>query len=115
MSVDVLDGLVRRRLLYTPLATRYGLTKNIQLSANLPMGCSNTQLSTFGASDSINNGGIGDLTAGASFHLLKSEDQLPDVIATMDFTAPTGVFNTPIFGQVPGSNLGQGFWAMSGS
>jgi hypothetical protein len=112
---NVVDGLVRRRLLYTPLAARYGLTRNIQLSATLPMGWSNTQLSTFGASDSTNKGGIGDLTAGASFHLLKSEDQLPDVIATMDFTAPTGVFSTPIFGQVPGSNLGQGFWAMSGS
>lgn len=112
---DVLDGLVRRRLLYTPLAARYGLTRNIQLSATLPMGWSNTQLSTFGASDSTNKGGIGDLTAGASFHLLKSEDLLPDVIATMDCTAPTGVFSTPIFGQVPGSNLGQGFWAMSGS
>jgi len=113
--IGVADGQVRRRLLYTPLATRYGLTKNIQLFANLPMGWSNTQLSTFGVSDSVNRGGIGDMTAGASFHLLKSEDQLPDVIATMDFTAPTGVFDTPIFGQVPGSNLGQGFWAMSGS
>jgi len=113
--VNVVDGQVRRRLLYTPLAVRYGLTRNIQLFANLPMGYSNTQISTFGASDSRNRGGIGDLTAGASFHLLKAEDQLPDVIATMDFTAPTGVFDTPIFGQVPGSNLGQGFWAMSGS
>lgn len=113
--VGVVDGQVRRRLLYTPLATRYGLTRNIQVFANLPMGYSNTQLSTFGVSDSINRGGIGDLSAGASFHLLKSEDQLPDVIATMDFTAPTGVFDTPIFGQVPGSNLGQGFWALSGS
>ena len=113
--VSVVDGQVRRRLLYTPLATRYGLTRNIQLFANLPMGYSNTQFSTFGVSDSINRGGIGDLTAGASFHLLKSEEQLPDVIATMDFTAPTGVFDTPIFGQVPGSNLGQGFWALSGS
>jgi hypothetical protein len=111
----VTSGAVRRRLLYTPLAARYGLTRNIQLSANLPMGYSNTQISTFGVSDSNNKGGIGDLTAGASFHLLKSEDLLPDVIATMDFTAPTGVFSTPIFGQVPGSNLGQGFWAMSGS
>ncbi len=113
--VDVTSGQVRRRLLYTPLATRYGLTRNIQVFANLPMGYSNTQISTFGVSDSTNRGGIGDLTAGASFHLLKSEDQLPDVILTMDFTAPTGVFSTPIFGQVPGSNLGQGFWAMSGS
>lgn len=113
--IGVANGLVRRRLLYTPLAVRYGLTKNVQLFATLPMGWSNTQFSTPGVSESTNTGGLGDLTAGASFHLLKSESELPDVIATMDFTAPTGVFSSPIFGLVPGSSLGQGFWAMSGS
>jgi hypothetical protein len=112
---DVIEGLVRRRLLYTPLAVRYGWSKNVQLFANLPVGYSNTQFSTFGVSDPTNDFGIGDLNAGASVHVLKGEDDLPDVVATMDFTAPTGNFDAPIFGLVPGSNLGQGFWAMSGS
>ena len=91
------------------------LTKNVQVFGILPVGYSNTQISTFGVSDSTNTFGIGDLTAGASVHLIKGEDDMPDVITTMDFTAPTGDFSTPVFGLVPGSNLGQGFWAMSAS
>jgi hypothetical protein len=112
---DVVEGLLRRRLFYTPLAVRYGWSKNVQLFANMPFGFSNSQVSTFGTSDSTTVGGAGDLTAGASVHLLKAEEDLPDVIATMNFTAPTGAFSSPIFGLVPGSTLGQGFWAMSAS
>ena len=112
--VNVVEAEVRRRLLYTPLAVRYGLRKNVQLFASLPAGFSNTQLSTLGISETQNVSGIGDLTAGASFHLLRGEDQMPDVIGTFGFTAPSGKFNTPVFGLVPGSNLGQGFWAISG-
>lgn len=111
---NVVEAEVRRRLLYTPLAVRYGFRKNIQLFAVLPAGFSNTQLSTVGISETTNVSGIGDLTAGGTFHLLRGEDTLPDVIGTFGFTAPTGKFNTPVFGLVPGSNLGQGFWALSG-
>ena len=116
--VNVAEGLVRRRLLYTPLAARYGLTTNIQLFSSLPAGFSNTQVSSIfsgeGISQTSNVSGLGDLTAGASIHLLKGEGHLPDVIGTLGFTAPTGKFTTPLFGLVPGSNLGQGFWAYSG-
>jgi hypothetical protein len=112
--VDVVEAEVRRRLLYTPLAVRYGLRKNIQLFASLPAGFSNTQFSTIGISETTNVSGIGDLTSGASFHLLRGEELMPDVIGTFGFTAPTGKFTTPLFGLVPGSNLGQGFWALSG-
>jgi hypothetical protein len=112
--IDVVEADVRRRLLYTPLAVRYGLRKNIQLFASLPAGFSNTQLSTLGISETRNVSGIGDLTAGASFHLLRGEELMPDVIGTLGFTAPTGKFDTPLFGLVPGSNLGQGFWALAG-
>ncbi len=110
----VVEGHLRRRILYTPLAVRYGLTRNVQFFAVLPSGFSDTQLSTFGTSQTTNVSSIGDLTSGVSVHLLKGEDQLPDVIGTFGFTAPTGKFSAPIFGVVPGSNLGQGFWALSG-
>jgi hypothetical protein len=109
--VGVEEAEVRRRLLYTPLAVRYGLTTNIQLFAALPAGFSNTQISAFNASETTNVSGIGDMTFGASVHLFDGEDQMPDVIGTIGFTAPTGKFGTPLFGLVPGSNLGQGFWA----
>jgi hypothetical protein len=96
------------------LAVRYGFRKNIQLFASLPAGFSNTQFSSLGLSETRNVSGIGDLNAGASFHIMRGEDLCPDVIGTFGFTAPTGKFDTPLFGLVPGSNLGQGFWALSG-
>jgi hypothetical protein len=108
---DVDEGEVRQRLLFTPLATRYGLTENIQLFAALPIGWSNTQFVGGGQSETYNVGGLGDLTFGASIHLFDGDDMLPDVIGTIGSTAPTGQFNAPIFGTVPGSALGQGFWA----
>lgn len=109
--IGVQEAEVRQRILYTPTAFRYGLTDNIQLFSALPMGFAGTQLSTFGLTDSQDLGGIGDLTAGASIHLFDGEEQMPDVIGTVGFTAPTGDFNSPVFGVVPGSGLGQGFWA----
>ncbi len=111
--VDVAQANVRRRLIFSPLAARYGLTDNVQLFGFLPAGFSDTQISSVGASQTMNVSGLGDLTAGASIHLIKGEDEFPDVIGTVGFTAPTGKFSSPIFGLVPGSNLGQGFWAYS--
>jgi len=112
--VDVTEAHLRRRILFTPLALRYGWSENIQVYGFLPVGYSNTQLSTIGASDSTDTGGLGDLNAGLNFHLCHGEGESPDVIATLGFTAPTGKFSAPLFGLVPGSNLGQGFWAMNG-
>jgi hypothetical protein len=92
---------------------RYGWSTNVQLFATLPVGLSDTQISTIGESESFTTGGAGDLTAGASVHLIKSCDLRPDVIGTFALTAPTGDFNAPVFGVIPGTALGQGFWAMS--
>ena len=109
--VDVEEAEVRQRLLFTPLALRYGLTENIQLFSAMPIGWANTQYVAPNASDSMTIGGLGDLTFGASVHLFDGDDMLPDIIGTVGSTAPTGQFNAPIFGTVPGSALGQGFWA----
>ncbi|HEV3138188.1 MAG TPA: transporter, partial [Pirellulales bacterium] len=110
----VVQGHIRRRLIYTPLAFRYGWSRNVQLFGFMPVGDSDTQTSTVGTSTSKNSGGIGDLTTGANFHLFESHEDQPDVIATFAMTAPTGAFASPLFGLVPGSALGQGFWAISG-
>jgi hypothetical protein len=45
-------------------------------------------------------------------HLFEACGDRPDVILTMATTAPTGPYSFPLFGLVPGSNLGQGFWAI---
>jgi hypothetical protein len=109
--VDVEEAEVRQRLLFTPLALRYGLTENIQLFSAMPIGWADTQFVAPNASETYNVGGLGDLTFGASVHLFDGDDTLPDVIGTVGATAPTGQFNAPVFGTVPGSALGQGFWA----
>lgn len=112
--VGVVQGRVRTRLIYSPLAFRYGWSNNVQAFGVLPVGYSGTQVSTIGASTTDNSGGIGDFTGGLNLHLLEGGDQLPDVIGTVGFTAPTGDFNAPVFGVVPGTALGQGFWALNG-
>lgn len=110
--VGVANGDVRRRLMYSPFAARYGLTKNIQIFGVLPVGFSNTQISIAGISSNNTNAfGLGDFTGGASFHLLEACGDCPDVILTLGFTAPSGRFSPPLFSVVPGTNLGQGFWA----
>ncbi len=111
--VGVVQGRIRDRLIFSPLAFRYGLNKNVQLFSALPTGYAGTQISTVGESVTFDAGGIGDLTAGAQMHVLAGEDTFPDVIATLGFTAPTGDFNAPVGSLVPGTALGQGFWAIS--
>ncbi len=111
---NVVQGRSVRRLLYSPFGYRYGLTDRLQFNAFLPVGWANTQFSITGATQNLNNGGIGDLTAGFSYLLQKGRGQCPDIIGSFGFTAPTGDFNAPVFGIVPGSALGQGFWALNG-
>ncbi|MGD9724692.1 MAG: hypothetical protein AB7O59_20660 [Pirellulales bacterium] len=109
--VGVIQGHIRDRLIYTPLAVRYGWSTNVQLFAALPTGISATQFSVIGDSVTQTTGGIGDLTAGAQLHLLCGEETFPDVVATLAVTAPTGDFNAPVGSVIPGAALGQGFWA----
>lgn len=104
----------RTRLLFVPLAVRYGLTSNIQLFGYMPVGYSNNQTSAtqinFGEVHST--GGQGDVTAGANINLCEGCGYRPAAIWNVYFTAPSGNFNSPLFGLVPGSALGQGFWAV---
>jgi hypothetical protein len=111
---SVVPARLRRRLIYSPLAVRYGLSTNVQLFGTMPLGFSNTQTSFTDYSQEQNSGGFGDLTAGASFHLFGAQCDYPDVLGTVAVTAPTGQYTTPVFDVVPGSALGQGFWALAG-
>jgi hypothetical protein len=111
---DVAPGTLRRRLLYSPFAFRYGLCKRVQLFGVLPAGYTDTQTSTFGSSITQHQASLGDLTAGANVHLCDAKEDYPDVIATLACTAPTGNYSAPVNTLVPGAALGQGFWALSG-
>lgn len=113
--VNVVDTRLRRRLLYIPGAIRYGLARRIQLFAYMPIGYTNTQTSatTVNFSAASSNAGVGDITAGGTFLLREGcGGYSPTIVSNVGFTAPTGKFSTPLFGLVPGSNLGQGFWAV---
>lgn len=115
--VSIVGGIaradLRQRLLYTPLAYRYGLTDRVQVYTSLPVGWANGQTSIVGQSQSVNQGGLGDLNAGCNVKLREGQTCCPEVIGTFGFTAPTGVYTSPIFATVPGAGLGQGMWAIN--
>lgn len=112
--VGVTEGTVYQRLLFSPFGYRYGISDRWQFNAYLPIGWASTQFAAPGVSTDQSTGGLGDLTAGLSWQIWEGECQYdPDTIATFGFTAPTGDFNAPLFGLVPGSALGQGFWAIN--
>ena len=110
--VGVANERERLRLLTVPLAFRYGVSDGVQAYINAPLGWSNSEITTDNG-DSINNnfGGIGDLSAGFSVHVMKGCGAwCPDVIASLGFVAPTGhaTFATSLVAS--NSFLGQGFW-----
>lgn len=111
--VNVVEGRVLQRLVYSPFGYRYGITDDLQFNAYLPIGWSGSEFAVLGQTTNQSTGGIGDLTAGFSYLLCDGDGQQPDFIASAAFTAPTGDFNAPLFGFVPGSALGQGFWAIN--
>jgi hypothetical protein len=113
---NVAPGTIRRRLLYSPFAVRYGWTNDVQLFAVLPVGYTDTQTVAPGTSIMANTGGVGDLNVGWSRHLIKGVDGGTDGIITWTLTAPTGAYQSPLgIGQViPGFALGQGYWALQG-
>jgi hypothetical protein len=105
----------RLRLLSVPLALRYGCTDDLQAYFNLPVGWSNAEATTdLGDSNTVNLEGVGDISAGFSYHLCKGCGAYsPDVITTLGFIAPTGqaTFNTALLS--PNSTLGAGYWAIT--
>ncbi len=111
--VTPLDSRFTSRLLLMPLDIRYGVRDGLQMFADVPFGWSNTENSYPGSEAFTNVGGIGDVTAGFSWLVHKSNgcSYSPDIIATFAFTAPTANVN-PLQGilEPPNTLLGQGFW-----
>ncbi len=110
--VGVTNERERLRLMTIPFAVRYGVCPGVQAYINAPLGWSNTELTT-DSGESINNnfGGLGDLSAGFTFQLMKGCGAwCPDVVGSLGFVAPTGhaTFATSLLAS--NSALGQGFW-----
>jgi hypothetical protein len=111
--IDVAHARVRQRLVAVPLDFRYGWLPGVQLYAGMPVGYTNAEFAFPGFKDTADDGGIGDLRAGASMMLRYGQRGAPDVILTGGFTAPTGNGSYVTGGIVPNSQLGQGFWAIN--
>jgi hypothetical protein len=113
VAVSPLDSRQTVRLMTTPLGVRYGITDRLQAFAIVPFGWSNTEVSYPGSESFVNEGGIGDVSAGVSWLVRKSCGcpYDPDIIATFGVTAPTANVN-PLQGilEPPNTLLGTGFW-----
>ncbi len=127
-GTDVLDAIfvgeidvrrLRRNVLRNSYALRYGLTDRIQLNAVIPYQRTwrkvvlepdlQHQLGE-SAETSSSDGGLGDITAGVSIHLLQEGEWLPDVIWTTSLKSDTG---TSPFDVDSGSlATGTGFWGL---
>jgi hypothetical protein len=116
-QVGVTDARFRNRLLLVPMELRYGLTERHQVFVNVPFGWAGSEFSFFGFDDFSNKGGIGDVRFGISSLLQQGGQGYPDIVGTLQATAPTGDRGDfPVLtALVPDSRLGEGFWALTGS
>lgn len=105
---------LRQRVLQVPFAVRYGVTDRLQAYINAPVGWSHLEVSSNGLFDiNDNGGGIGDTSAGLTYHLREGcYQQSPDIIVTAGATIPTGNPTFPIAG-ISQASLANGVWAAS--
>lgn len=112
--VGATEALLKSRLLTVPLEFRYGLRDDLQLSFNVPVGWSNSEVSFDGFDDFDSEAGIGDMTAAFSYVVCDGARFKPDVVLTMSLTAPTGNADFPLLTSLtPNSVLAEGFWGAS--
>ncbi len=110
--VGTTEAFLKSRLLTVPLEFRYGLRDDMQLSFNVPIGWSNSEVSFDNFDDFHSEAGIGDVTASLSYVVCNGKRYKPDVVLTMSMTAPTGNAAFPLLTSLtPNSVLAQGFWA----
>jgi hypothetical protein len=114
--IQTTEARLRRRLIQTPLAIRYGWSQRVQLFANTSFGWLNNQVGFPGVSQTTNSGGIGDTSFGASFQARQRRASSPAVIFTLTGRAPTGNASSPLAvgGPLTG-RLGLGFWGIGGN
>jgi hypothetical protein len=115
--VGVAKARFRVRELSMPIQYRRGLTRRVQGFIGAPIGWSNTQLAFADVDAFENDGGLGDVTFGATIQLKEAAVDTPYWVATIAATAPTG--GDPfrgVAGLAPSApSLGQGFWSISGN
>jgi hypothetical protein len=112
---DLANDRLRTRSLVVPNALRYGLTKRVQLYANIPWGYGNVELGNPEREINEDFFNLGDVGAGINYLLREGDGPgCSDVIATVGFNAPTGEEPFAISSiTTTGATLGTGFWTFS--
>lgn len=80
------------------LSTRYGLTDRLELGLNIPFVYRSSTYQTIGkgfstelnSERSVDDAGLGDISASLSYRLLPETQTRPDVVVNMGVRAPTG-------------------------
>lgn len=105
------------RELAVPMELRYGLLRRVQLFLQVPVGWSNTQVGLDDFDAYANDGGLGDISWGATIQLQDATKDCPYIIGTLSAQAPTG--GDPFTGAIgispTGPSLGNGFWNVAAS
>lgn len=103
---------IRARNLLVPTNLRFGLRDDLELFLSAPFGLSHTEQSDPLRLQTEDVGGIGDVSAGLQYQLVKQSKSRPDVTATLRLTAPTT--SGASSAMAVNSTLGRGFWSVQG-
>lgn len=112
-ALVIAEARRRARVLLTPLEFRYGLSPVWQANVNIPWGFSSNEFAFFSTDEFGNAGGLGDVSVGLTGLLVEGKNQRADVLMIAAVTAPTGESSFGSTLAVPGSSLGEGFWAFT--
>lgn len=115
MGDEILEGSLKQRNLFVPLEFRLGVTPRVQLFTSVPIGWAHNEFAIDGALDiDESDGGLGDISVGASFLLQDGQGVDTDVVFTVATTLPTG--DSPFITGSTGfgaPTLGDNFYAIS--
>jgi len=97
------------RGLSIPLGLRVGLADRWQGFANVQLAYGYQQFSFADDESSLHHAGVGDVSAGLNYQVLRERDGWPDIVASAGFSAPTG--RSPYADDGSGVALGTGHWS----
>lgn len=98
-----------QRMFSLPLGVRVGLGERWQGYANLPLAYGRSTVNNGTDETSQHKAGIGDLSAGLNYQIVREGEGWADLVATAGVSAPTG--RSPYADNGAGVALGSGHWA----
>lgn len=114
---DGFGGLVEvesiDRAFVVPLTLRYGLSPDIQLSGTVPLGVSYVEVEAPGFGDQSSLFTTGDIVLAANAVFGRGNDEVPDILGSVNFIVPTDNGRSGAGGLRPA--LGSGFFGIGWS